>query len=146
MQLREVRRWQWIAAGLLLGAAIGAVRSRNPADLGGYERIIASRFEFEDALISEQQGVRRFRNLCVYPARLAEDRGGGRAVHIVVGDYFDGKFEMIDGNLCARWRKGCFIAEIPFRRADDASSGAHQTVLDYLDSFSGKGVRYSFAW
>ena len=146
MQLRNIRRWQWIAIGLLFGAATGWVRHARPPNMGKYERIISGRLEFEDALLSEEQGLRRFRNLVVYPASL-RDEGGSRTVHIVAGDYFDGKLETIGGNLCARWRKACFVAETPFRRQSGHSqAGGHGTVLNYLDTLAKRGVHYTYGW
>ena len=140
MQIRNVRRWQWIAIGLVLGAAVGWMRNARLPKMSEYERIISARLEFDDALLSEAQGLRRFRNLVVFPAYL-KDGGGSRLVHIVAGDYFDGKLETIGGKACARWRRACFVAEAPFQQAS-----GHGTVLNYLDSLGSKGVQYTYAW
>jgi hypothetical protein len=147
MQLRSVRRWQWMLIGIILGAGFAQLRGGGAGDLSRYERIITGRREFEDALVSQQQGVRRFTNLVVYPARLSDASGGSRSVHIVAGDYFDGKLEMINGDLCAKWRYGCFIAEAPFRhRGKDGLVGSHGTVMDYLGGLASQGVTYTYAW
>jgi hypothetical protein len=147
MQIRDVRRWHWMLIGLILGAGLAQVRSGGAANLRSCERIISGYAEFESALVSQQQGVRRFTNLVVYPARLSDGSGRSRSVHIVAGDYSDGKLEMIDGDLCAKWRYGCFIAESPFRhRGKDGTASSHPTVMGYLGGLASQGVSYTYAW
>lgn len=144
MQLRNVRRWQWIVIGVAAGAMFGAIRQNPPEDLSRYERVITGRREFENALIAEFQGVRRFTKLTVYPGRFDDGGGAGRAVHIVAGSYFDGQVENIDGNACAVWRRACFVAERPYEGVEDKR--VHATVMAFLDTLSSGGSRYAYAW
>lgn len=129
MRLCIIRRWQWIIIGLVVGTGYGLLRCGQDLDLSGFERIIAARGEFESALLTEQQGIRRFHSLVVYPARLAD----GTAVQVVAGKYFDGTLETVGQERWARWRPACYIAE-------------PSDIASYLNSLASRGVTYRYAW
>jgi hypothetical protein len=83
----------------------------------------------------------------VLPERIEVD-GGYRRVHIVYGDYFNGRPELRDGQQRAIWRPRCYIAMLPYESWSTPPAGFAEggNVLGYLDSLRSKGVTYTYAW
>ena len=159
MQLLSLQRWHWIAVGLLVGLACGGVREaqRDFSDeLRGSGRAIASRREFEEALVTRYANVPRFKDLLVYPHRLPPRTRGGRDVHLVRGNYFDGTLRpQPDGRMAARWEPAYYIAPVPYRTGGAAGAGesnaqtSFPSVREYLSSLRASAKvehRYAYWW
>ena len=86
----NLKPWQWIAIGLVLGLIVGALRRfADEMGVADYGETINGRIDFERALIkdvklADDNVVRTFGDLTVYPERLAGD-GGMRRVYVVAG-------------------------------------------------------------
>lgn len=154
----KLHRWHWVVIALLVGFGGGALR-QNAYDfedeLDTYGTLIPSQRRFEEAIVTEVQGQRMFKNLVVYPYHL-RDGHGDRLVHIVTGWYWNGRPEVINGQPQARYTRGCYLAASPYRPLDPTDGawtgqtvavGPSFTVLDYLKSLhASAGVQYRYAW
>ena len=146
MAIQSVKRWQWIAISLIVGGGVGYVQQLPSGNWVKSFGDTITQAEFEDGLLKERDGVRWFRNITVLPERIEVD-GKSRPIHVVLGDYFDGKLEVRDGQQCAIWRPRCFIAEMHYEPwPPPAGFAKGGTVLAYLDSLKSKGVSYTYAW
>lgn len=142
MDIRYVRRWAWMLAGVIAGALVAEIQ-RMPSGNWAREHADAiAQHEFESAVVREFQGVRHFTGLTVYPRQVADVDGQPRTLHIVAGRHYDGKPRQIDGQMRAVWQPRCFVAEVPYWSAGTQ----HPTVMAWLDTQASRGVRYRYAW
>jgi len=168
MHLAALKRWHWIVIGLVLGFVIGKAQQGFQGELygdlvEGFGYQLTDQGRFENALTQEYQGYRLFKDITVYPRWVSDNHGGRKLVHVVVGRYWSGHEEIIEGKAQAVWRPTCFIAAVPykpqmdflaFRKANSPdyagqfrAAGPNPTVLDYLNVMqSAAGVSYSYAW
>jgi hypothetical protein len=151
MRISALKRRHWIAIALVVGLIHGSIRqsseSNSQGRLDDFDVLLTDARQFEQALLSEVQGRRLFQDLTIYPYQL----GPGRAVHLVTGRYWDGRPEMKDGQLQARWAPACFIAPIPYRAPPPEGRSMEgkefPSVLDYLATLNATaGVRFRYAW
>jgi hypothetical protein len=147
--------------GLLVGLICGAVRDASMnfnKELGSYGARRISQRQFEKALVSKFQGRAQFTDVVVYPYRLGGSSSGAVKLHVVSGLYFDGKTELENGRLAARWQPAYFVASVPYRAAEaqpgtavSAAGRARKgqefgSVLAYLESLMGsQGVQFHYA-
>jgi hypothetical protein len=147
--------------GLLVGLICGGVRDASMnfnKELGSYGGRRISQRQFEKGLVSKFQGRAQFTDVVVYPYRLGGSSSGAVKLHVVSGLYFDGKTELENGRLAARWQPAYFVASVPYR-ATEAQPGApvraagtaregqeFGSVLAYLESLKGsQGVQFQYA-
>lgn len=148
MNLQGIRRWHWVLIALLIGFAMAGVRQWVDAGrpLNGYGECLNDQWAFEAALTDEYRGVRRFKDIVVYPVQMDAGTAGSSRVHLVTGTYFDGHPQSHNGELQAVWTPRAFIAPVPFRTTVERgqSTKAGRTVLDILDGLP--GVSYRYGW
>jgi hypothetical protein len=144
MAIRNIKRWQWLLASLVIGLALGYFQHLPTENWQKAFGDTITQQQFEEGLTREQSGLRWFRNVVIYPERV-EVAGKTVPVTIVTGDYFNGKLESQNGQRVAIWRPRCYIAEGPFQPiTPNPNIKASDTVLAYLKSL--KGVSHTYAW
>jgi hypothetical protein len=144
MAIRNVKRWQWILIGVLLGVALGYVNQLPSTDWKQTYGEALTQHQFEQGLTKLQSETPWFHGLVVHPERV---EAGGKIVpiYVVAGEYYDGRQELQDGKRVAVWRPRCFVAETPFVPVTPpADPLAEETVLAYLKAVPGVSFRY--AW
>lgn len=146
MGITTLKRWHWVAIALLLGWLHGVLRqgaSGGEGRLDAYDVLLTDPLQFEQALVGTDRGLRRLKDLVIYPYH-----PDGRAkLHLVTGLYWDGRTETVGGQVQARYVPACFVATIPFRlESPGAPARSFPSVMAYLDSLDGGGVRYGYAW
>ena len=117
MNVTALRRWHWTLIGLLVGALYGYVRESSANfydELTSFNSRRIGQREFEAAIISDFHGKRRFTDLSVRPYRLAASGGPTVTVHVVSGLYFDGRTQVENGRVAARWEPAYFVASLPY--------------------------------
>jgi hypothetical protein len=147
----NLRPWQWIAIGLVLGLVVGALRRfADEIGVADYGETINGRIDFERALVkdvklADENVVRTFAGLTVYPERLAGD-GGMRRVYVVAGSFIGRpKTDSATGQIEAKVERRCFVADAgPYRSQGEAREYA--SVMAYLDALRPAGVTYTYAW
>jgi len=148
MDIKKLKRWQWMAVGLAVGLMLAEARQLARSDLGSYGRCIDDQEGFEASLVGKVNGKRLLRNLIVYPEYVDDSKGGTELVYIVAGYHFGTGTRAAGGAADGTWQRVCFIAEVPYRplsRWGQPIDPKH-TVRTYLNSLSEKGVRYQYAW
>jgi hypothetical protein len=145
MGIENIRRWQWIVVALVIGVAVGSVRRLAEGDVTSrFPLVLNSQAEFERALLEKGDGVPRFRDLTVYTEKVP---GADQAVHVVGGLYT--QFHVKDGQTFASPpTRACFIFKPPYQALIDRGKpiNPEYTVIDYLASLRGQGVRFRTAW
>lgn len=117
MNVTSLRRWHWTLIGLLVGALYGCVRESSANfydELTSFNARRIGQREFEAAVTSDFHGKRRFSDLVVRPYRLAASGGPTVTVHVVSGLYFDGRTQVENGRVAARWEPAYFVASAPY--------------------------------
>lgn len=144
MGVRNVRRWQWVLASLVIGVALGYFQQLPAENWQKRFGDTITQSQFEEGLTREQSGMRWFRDVVVYPERI-EVGGKTLSVVIVTGEYFNGKLEMQNGQRAAVWRRRCHVVDGPYQPiVPVAAAKGSDSVFAYLDGV--KGVRYTYAW
>jgi uncharacterized membrane-anchored protein YhcB (DUF1043 family) len=160
MRLQSLRHWHWIAISLLLGVAIGALRTQSAGNLGRFGQTLNSQSRFEQALITTEQGRPRFTDISVHAQTIRDSHGQHpRDVYVVAGSYFNGHYDQRDGKLVAVWQPTFFVAETPYKPTIDLASRGqpdvarqfqslkNPTVLDFLSALSDTDhITYTHAW
>ena len=142
MGVADLPRWLWLSAAVVVGLLHGTIREWSTLSdpLDDYEVLLTDQRQFEHALVAERHGHRLFKDVTVYPHWVRHPSGERRLVHLVTGRYWDGRTEVKDGAVQARWDPACFVAPSPYR--EDAG-----TVLEYLAKLRDtKGLPYQYAW
>ena len=154
MSVAKVRWWMWFAGAVAIGLLVGGVR-QSTADfedqLDAYGTYIADQHRLEDSLTQEINGIRQLRDVRVYPCRPPSRNGGRRLVHVVTGYYWNGEATFVNGQVEARFKPVCYLAQVPYTSvtALDAGGAGKQfpDVMAYLDSLRAtNGVKYRYVW
>jgi len=142
MGIEDVKRWQWILVGLLIGFGMGWVWSGTEAGTSG--RLI-SQFNFERELTGVEPNTRKplivdivigpvttdYQNKSVQPVSLKRLQQGARSGKII---YTDAEF----------------IASVPYKPTFNGAGvgGANYTVKDYLEGVAKRNpaVKYRYGW
>src|SRR4051794_30502527 len=103
MWVINIRRWQWILIGLVVGLGVGYVQQQPTSNWQKEFGDTLTRAQFEEGLVRQQSGLPWFRNIMVYPDRVDVPGGKPLPVLIVAGDYFNGEPELEDGKRVAKW-------------------------------------------
>ena len=153
----SVKRWQWLLAGALVGAALWGANRWQASDLARFGDAMNDPLRFEQALTAEVAGVPAFKDVSVRRETLSDGAGSSRTVHVVTGKFCDGRLDASDGKY--HWRPTVFVAPIPYRPAtylldvvgmDEAirfEAIENPTVVDLLKVLKqAKGVQYHYAW
>src|SRR5690349_3228998 len=107
MQFAALLRWHWVVIAVIVGVAIGLVRSAaddgeiHGANANGYGLILTDQQQFENALIQDYKGTRLFSDPVVYPHWTTDTSGKTSIQYIVSGGYWDGHPEENDGKAVA---------------------------------------------
>src|SRR5687768_18490106 len=93
MDLVSVKRWQWLALGVLAGLLLWGVRRWSASDLARFGDTLNDPVTFEQALTKKVVGdVPRFKDIRVHRQTLRDPAGGtSKTVDIVAGKYCDGE-------------------------------------------------------
>jgi len=154
MQLAALRRWYWIAIAIIVGAIIGLVRKAANGPIYGlntsYGMQMTDQREFENALVSNYQGIPLFSNPVVYPHWTIDAAGKSQLVYVVGGNYWDGHTQE---NGLGRWDPRCFIAKTPYRPQIGVVEGnapvveEYPSVVQFLAALNRVyGIKYRYAW
>ena len=143
MAVRNIKRWQWILASIVIGLAFGYVQQLPIEDWQSAFGDTLTQQQFEEGLLRKQNGQHWFRNIVLYPQRI-EIAGKMVRLTIVAGDYFNGTLESEKGQRVAIWRPRCFIAEEPFHPIALLDLKDSSTVPKYLNTVP--GASYTSAW
>ncbi len=160
-QLSSLKRWHWLVISILIGIALATIATPKAIDLRTeYGDARNSQKDFENALVREIEGRRRFKNIVVHRQSVPNPAGGDRNVWIVSGLYCSNVPEAGDGKL--HWKPSFFVADEPYRPANDLSiflghvseaniskfeKVPNPTVLDFLQLLGEtSAVKYSHAW
>src|SRR5688572_28214234 len=111
MGIERVRRWQWLVLGVVVGVALWWSWRRGGDDLARYGECITDPAIFESALVEAVDGVPRFTRVRVHRQTLDDGAGSRATVHVVAGDYCDGRPDPVKG--VHRWRPRFFLAPVP---------------------------------
>ena len=158
MNVASVKRWQWVAVGLLVGLALwGARRWGAAGGLYADGRCINDQGTFERALLRKVGGRPLFKDVHVHRQRLADGKLGSREVHVVTGRYCTGRPDASDNQY--HWRPAVFIASIPYQPKSGARSSLDSkalarfdtspspTVVEFLAAVErANGPSYAHAW
>ena len=154
MTISTLRRWHWLAISLAIGLVHGSIwqtsRSATCDPLDDNEKIVTDPREFEQALVTNINGHRRFEDVVVHPYHGLH----GERAFLVTGQYWDGKFEWRDGQQVAAWVPACRVAAMPYLPPPASPDGTTQprlypSVLDYLQALhasAGVNYRYDTFW
>lgn len=118
MNIASIRRWQLMIVGLVAGALYGYVREASASfndELASYGARRIGQREFEQALARKLHGRPCLTDLVVTPHRLSGTRARTITLHVVSGLYWDGRTQVEDGKVAARWEPACFVASTPYR-------------------------------
>lgn len=147
----EIPRTLWLLAAVLVGLLHGSIRdwaaTRDPLD--DFDVLLTDQRQFESALVAERHGHRLFKDITVYPHWLGDrSMSSRRLVHLVTGAYWDGRTNVRDGAVQARWVPAVFVAPVPYQLVDgSAGTVPAGTVLDYLGQLrQTRGVEFRYAW
>jgi hypothetical protein len=144
MAIRNIKRWQWILASLFVGLALGYFQQAPTENWQTRFGDTITQSQFEEGLTHQQNGLRWFRDIVIYPERI-EVAGKSLPVNIVTGNYFSGKLELQNGQRVAIWRPRCYIADGPYQPVEPtANMKASDTVFVYLKGI--KAVTFTYAW
>jgi len=159
MHFAALLRWHWVVIGVIVGLAIGMVRSAandgeiHGVDVNGYGLILPDQQLFENALIQDYNGTRLFSDPVVYPHWTTDASGKSSIVYIVSGRYWDGHPQEKNGKMVAEWLPRCFVSQTPYKPKiglTDASGkivSEFPTVNEFLTALHGRyGVSYRYAW
>src|SRR5947207_12716986 len=117
MAVVNVKRWVWIVIGMAVGAGFHqAQRMTGGSWKEEYGEQINQR-EFEDAMAGGR-GLRRLKDLVVYRDEVADLDGKGKALYIVVGEYW---------GHAGKWERRSFISEMPYRPLRTSRAGIQTT-------------------
>src|SRR5690348_7468888 len=118
MSIAQLKRWHWLAIAIIVGLALWGFRRGRAADIALYGEGLTGQSTFEQALLSDIQGIPQFKNIQVH--RAIEDDGSGRPVpvDVVAGKFCTGAAES-DRKL--HWHPFVFIARVPYRPTVDLS-------------------------
>ncbi|MDB5318826.1 MAG: hypothetical protein JWN40_457 [Phycisphaerales bacterium] len=160
MAWERIRHWHWLVIAVIIGLAVPAVRARYVDDaIRDLGESLNGQAQFEESLLRPIQGRRQFDNVTVTPERIDDGLGGKRFVHVVRGQYWDGRLDPATGQ--ATWRPAFFVAPVPYhmqldpaRLGPQAAQVATQlaaiknpTVLDFLAAVhQTHNVTYTYAW
>jgi hypothetical protein len=147
----NLKPWQWLAVGLVLGLIVGALRRfADEMGVADYGETINGRIDFERALVkdvklADENVVRTFGDLTVYPEQLAGD-AGTRRVYVVAGSFIGRpKTDPATGQIEAKVERRCFVADAgPYRSQGEGRE--YPSVMAYLDALRPAGVTYTYAW
>lgn len=126
MGIEKIRRWQWMVIAVVLGFIISGVRqTQEPDPLSKYGNTLNTQELFEMALLRDEQGIRFFKDIVVYPvyreqtirppvvdkkAPPPRERTVKYVQYVVGGKYYSGRPERTpDGQFKAYWRPYCFV-------------------------------------
>jgi hypothetical protein len=153
----SVKRWQWLLAGAVVGAALWGANRWQASDLARFGDTMNDPLRFEQALTARVAGVPAFKDVSVRREALSDGAGSSRTVHVVTGRFCDGQLDPADGKY--HWRPTVFVAPIPYRAAtylpdvvstDEAlrfEAIPDPTILELLEVLKrAKGVEYAYAW
>lgn len=168
MDFRALKTWQWMLVALLIGLGVGLLRNRNQSEIhgiyiDGFGYFLGDQQRFEDALITEVEGQRRFHDITVYPREIEDAHGENKRVYLVKGTYYGSPPQTVERRSQGGWQLTCFIAPVPYDPLIDFSTlekpgspdwsktfraaGLQPTVLDFLSILhSAAGVNYRYAW
>jgi hypothetical protein len=117
MNVTSIRRWHWMVVGLLAGALYGYVRESSANfydELTSYGARRIGQREFEAAVTKQFHGKAGFSDLVITPHRLIATGGPAVTVHVVYGLYWDGRTQVENGRIAARWEPAYFVASAPY--------------------------------
>jgi hypothetical protein len=119
MIITQLKRWHWLAISVVVGLCLWAVRRGQVADVSLYGEGLNSQATFEQALLSDVQGIPAFKSIRIY--RTVADDGSGRPtpIDVVAGKYCNGT-PAPDGKY--HWNPFVFVARLPYRPTIDLSS------------------------
>jgi len=158
MHWERIRYWQWLVMAIVIGVGVAQWRQGFVDDaIKDLGESINGQAQFEEALLQEVQGRRRFDNVVVTPELLPDAHGSRRLFHVVRGMYWDGRA----GEGQPVWRAAFFVAPVPYqpqldltrlgpageRIQRELASIKPPTVLDFLQAVHRThGVEYRYAW
>lgn len=168
MEFAALKWWHWILIALVVGIAVGELRDSSQSEIHGnyiegFGYFLGNQKVFEDALVAEVNGRRRFRDITVYPRRVDDGHGERKQVYLVRGMYYGGPLQVVEGREQGGWEPTCFIASVPYDPMIDfttldkpggpdwsrtfRAAGLRPTVLDFLAVMhTAAGVEYRYAW
>ena len=151
-----LKRWHWLALSILIGLCAGYAAMPTSIDLRSYGEGLNGQKDFEQSLLREIKGRRRFMDLTVHRQSITNPDGGTRLAWIVSGLYCSNAPDSRDGNY--HWKPYFFVADDPYKPANPLrqltnGQGAeriaqfqklpHPTILDFLDVLHGTvGVNF----
>ena len=117
MNIVSISRWQWMLIGVLAGALFGYARESSANfydELQSYGSRRLGQREFEEALDRKLHGKPCLTDVVVFPHRLGGMGARTLTLHVVSGLFFDGRTQVEDGKLTARWEPAYFVASAPY--------------------------------
>jgi hypothetical protein len=152
MNVTALRSWHWMIIGLLIGAGYGYLResaSNFHDELTAYGPRRIGQREFETALTTNFHGRPRFSDITIIPHRLTGAGGPAITVHVVSGLYWDGRTQVENGKVAARWEPAYFVASAPYFPIKPSGPQQFENVMAYLRSPRETGAvqfQYSSWW
>jgi hypothetical protein len=168
VEFAALKWWHWMLIALIVGMAMGLLRDNTQNEIHGnyiegFGYFLGSQKLFEEALIDQVDGKRRFSGVTVYFRRIDDRHGQRKPVYLVKGMYYASPPQVVEGRQQGGWQPVCFIAPVPYDPMIDLGSldkpggpdwgkafraaGLHPTVLDFLSVMhAAAGVDYRFAW
>jgi len=159
MSIAQLKRSHWLLISIIVGLGLWGLRRGRGADISLYGEGLTGQSTFEQALLSDIQGIPQFKSIQVH--RAVENDGAGHVVPIdvVAGKFCHGAPES-DGKY--HWHPFVFIARVPYQPTIDFSEFykpgvpsaqarwakiARPTVVDFLGLASDyRGVQFTWAW
>ena len=119
MSIAKLNRWHWLTIGVLVGLCLWALRHGQVADVALYGEGLTSQAAFEQAVLSNVQGIPAFKNIRVHRAIADDGTGRPTPIDVVAGKYCNGT-PAPDGKY--HWNSVVFMARVPYQPQVDLSS------------------------